>query len=240
MPENEPNPGLGRVRFELRTSGVKAESANPLRSGIHTRGYLPHVKREGASYFVTFRLGDSLPNDVLLKFQAERAQRLRCLVTSPTADTEETINRDYHRKVERYLDRGVGSCWLRRPDIAELVANALRHFDGQRYLLSAWCVMPNHVHAVLWPMPNHLLGDILKNWKGYTAREVNKRLNRTGQSLWQAESFDHWIRSDEEKARICRYVTNNPVSAGLCSKPEEWHWSSAWPDWRTPLNSPKP
>ena len=242
---NEPNPGLDRVRFALRATGVKSAAANPHRSGIHSRGYLPHVKREGASYFVTFRLDDSLPREVLLKFQAERAQRLQTLlarrdpaksepVPDPTAETEETIDRDYHRRVERYLDQGAGACWLRQPDIAELVANALRHFDGQRYLLSAWVVMPNHVHAVLWPMPNHLLGDILRSWKGYSAHEANQRLQRTGQTLWQPESFDHWIRTDQEKARIHRYVVNNPVSARLCRTPEEWRWSSAWPGWRNP------
>jgi hypothetical protein len=73
----ERNPKSERVQFELRTTGVKPEAANPLRSGIHTRGYLPHVKREGASYFVTFRLADSLPKEVLLKIQAERAERLQ-------------------------------------------------------------------------------------------------------------------------------------------------------------------
>ena len=83
-------------------------------------------------------------------------------------------------------------------------------------------------------MPNHLLGGILKNWKGYTAHEANQRLNRTGQALWQPESFDRWIRTDDEKAQICRYVVNNPVTARLCAAPDDWRWSSAWPGWRTP------
>jgi REP element-mobilizing transposase RayT len=239
MSETEPNPGLDRVRFALRATGDKSETANAHLSGVHTRGYLPHVKHEGASYFVTFRLYDSLPKNIMLQFQAERAERLRQLlanrvpaknkpVPSRTTVTEETINRDYQQKVERYLDQGVGSCVLRRPDIAKLVSNAIKHFEGDRYLLSAWVVMPNHVHAVLWPTPNQLLGDILRNWKGYTAREANLLLGRTGQAMWQEESFDHWIRSDDEKARICRYVINNPITARLCATPEEWQWSSAW------------
>ena len=236
MPETKSNPGLDRVRFELRATGVKPESSNHLRSGVHSRGYLPHVKRENASYFVTFRLDDSLPKDVLFKFQAERNQRLRMLLTNKT-DTEELIERDHLRQIERYLDRGTGSCCLRQPEIAEAVSNVLRHFDGQRYQLSDWVVMPNHVHVVLWPMPNYLLGEILKSWKGYSAREVNKRLKRSGKSLWQSESFDHWIRNDEEKARICRYITHNPVTAGLCAKPQEWQWSSSWPGWRRSSDS---
>ena len=247
MPGSEPNLGLDRVRFALLATGVKPETPNPLLSGVHSRGYLPHVKREGASYFVTFRLDDSLPREVLLKFQARRAQRLRQLLAPPgpakkagPQDSEDEIERDYRRQVERFLDRGVGSCWLRRPDLADLVAAALRHFDGQRYHLSAWAVMPNHVHAVLWPMPNHLLGDILQSWKGYTARQANRRLQRTGQTFWQPESFNHWIRSEEEKAKICRYIVNNPVTARLCATPEAWRWSSAWPGWRSPPQKSQP
>jgi REP element-mobilizing transposase RayT len=235
----EPNPKLKRVEYELRSSGVKLPVPNPLRTGTHTRGYLPHVKREGASYFVTFRLADSLPKEVLLRLQRERAQRLRQLVSAhqkndfaaepgKRAELEEEVERDYYRKVERTLDQGIGECHLRRPEIGGLVAAALQHFDGERYLLRAWVVMPNHVHALLWPMPNHDLSAISKTWKGFTAREANKILNRTGNTFWQPEPFDHWIRNDEEHARICHYITNNPVKARLCSQPENWRWSSAW------------
>jgi REP element-mobilizing transposase RayT len=177
----------------------------------------------------------------LLRFQGERAQRLRRLVVlrdglrghltsqAPT-DSEEDIERDYRRRVERYLDQGAGECLLRRPDLASLVADAIRHFDGERYRLRVWVVMPNHAHAVLWPIPNHLLSDIVKTWKGFTAREANRILGRTGTTFWQPESFDHWIRNDEEMARICRYVERNPVTARLCDAPEKWPWGSAWRD----------
>lgn len=237
------NPKIERVEFALRTTGVDPSEANPLRGGTHTRGYLPHVKREGASYFVTFRLADSLPREVLLKFQQERADRLQRLpakeygsATKPPAadssDSEDEINRDYYRKVERFLDQSSGACHLRHPEIAALVANAIRHFKDRRYVLGNWVVMPNHVHAVIWPMPNDHLSAIVKSWKGFAARQANKILNRTGEEFWQRESFDHWIRNDEEKARISRYVVNNPVKAGLCKSPEDWRWSSAWPGWK--------
>ena len=235
----ERNPGMDRVGFELRATGVNPEVANPLRAGIHTRGYLPHVKREGARYFVTFRLADSLPKDVLLKIQAERAESLTRFyaqqsaanqlgTAAPNPSTPQDIEREYFRKVERYLERACGECWLRRPDIAGIVAGALRFFDSQRYQLHAWVVMPNHVHVVFWPMPNHTLSAIAQSWKRHTAREANKILGRTGQTFWQPEPFDHWIRSDEEHARCCRYVLNNPVKARLCAAPEDWQWSSAW------------
>jgi REP element-mobilizing transposase RayT len=239
MLPREGNPRLDRVEFELRASGVKPDDANLLRSGTHTRGYLPHVKREGASYFVTFRLEDSLPEAVLLKIQGRRAERLRrhhaeqeahkTLCAAPHCeDTLEGIERDYFREIEDYLDKGAGEFALRRSDLAELVAGALAFFDGQRYRLDAWVVMPNHVHVVVWPMPDYSLSEILHSWKRFTSREANKVLGRTGDTFWQRESYDHWIRNDEEHARCCRYTVLNPVKAGLCAVPEDWRWSSAW------------
>ena len=152
--------GLDRARHELRANGVKDASANRLRSGVHSRGYLPHVKREGVEYFVTFRLADSLPREVLLRYEGERAERLKALLAARrhsrvAADTEETINRDFRRKVERYLDQGAGECHLRRPEIADLAAGALKFFHEQRYLLRVGR-HANHVHVIVWPMPNPL------------------------------------------------------------------------------------
>src|SRR5882724_1626063 len=108
----EENPRIRRVGFELRAAGVKREKANPLRSGIHTRGYLPHVKREGASYFVTFRLADSLPKEVLLKIHAERAECLTSFYAQadaakkfgtamPNSNILEEVDREYFRKIEQ-------------------------------------------------------------------------------------------------------------------------------------------
>jgi len=233
------NPRIDRVEFELRATGVKPDGANPQRSGTHTRGYLPHVKREGASYFVTFRLADSLPKEVLLKFEAERAERRNRLFalhelrikhgeTVKVEEDIEEIERDFRRQVERFLDTGCGESWLHRPELADLVVSAMRFFEGQRYRLDAWVVMPNHVHAVVWPMPNHTLSAIVQSWKRFTAREANKILNRTGQPFWQPEPYDHWIRNDEEHARCCRYTMWNPVKSRLCAVPEDWRWSSAW------------
>ena len=236
----ERNPGLDRVKFSLRSSGLPPEPPNPLRSGIHSRGYLPHVKREGASYFVTFRLTDSLPKQVLMRFEREHAEALQRLPSNATGQDAEEIQRELRRKVERYLDQGAGACHLRRTDIADLVAQALRHFHGRRYVLDEWVVMPNHVHLILWPMPNHTLSEILKSRKRHTARQANLILGRTGETFWQPESYDHWIRNDDEKARIRRYIRMNPVKAGLCKDPEDWKWSSAWPRWQTNAASQTP
>jgi hypothetical protein len=145
MPSEEPNRGLERVKFQLWTDGVRRESPNPLRSGVHTRGFLPHVKREGSAYFVTFRLADSLPREVVLRFEQERAAAISELAGKTSGEQVDEINRESRRKIERYLDRGVGGCHLRRSDIADMVAEALRYFHGEEYLLNEWVVMPNHV-----------------------------------------------------------------------------------------------
>ena len=135
MNPDEPNCGLERVKFQLRADGVPKEPPNPLRSGVHSRGYLPHVKREGASYFITFRLADSLPKEVLLRFEREQAEALRRLPANASSEQVGEIHRELRRKVERYLDRGVGECHLRRPQIADMIAEALRHFHNEQYLL---------------------------------------------------------------------------------------------------------
>jgi len=227
MAEQEANAGLDRVRHELRAAGVAQEVRNPLRSGIHTRGYLPHVKREGASYFVTFRLADSIPRAVLLGFKQRWAAQMQAIAASD-ADGRQQADRQLQRQIERYLDQGAGACHLRRPEIAALVASALSYFHGEQYLLDEWVIMPNHVHLILWPMPKHTLTEILRSRKRHTARQANLILRRTGQLFWQPESYDHWIRDEDEKARIRRYIRNNPVRAGLCRTPEEWQYGSAW------------
>lgn len=225
MCEAEYNARLQRVRHQLRVDGVPYETPNSLRSGVHTRGYLPHVKREGASYFITFRLADSLPTEALLKFKRLQAEQIR-LLTEDGRNDRETIDREFQRRIERFLDRGAGECHLKRPEIARMVANSLLYGHEKQYLLDEWVVMPNHVHLILWPFPNHTLSRILLSRKRHTARQANLLLGRTGNAFWQPESYDHWIRNDEEKARIQRYIRNNPVIAKLCKAPEEWPWGS--------------
>ena len=240
MNPDDSNQGLERVKFHLRAGGVPEQPSNPLRSGVHSRGYLPHFKREGASYFVTFRLVDSLPKEVLLCFEREHAEALRQLPATATSEQAGEVHRELRRKVERYLDQGMGECHLRRPEIADMVADALRHFHGEQYLLDDWVVMPNHVHVILWPMPNFTLSEILKSRKRHTARQANLILKRTGNTFWQRESYDHWIRNEDEKSRIRRYIRMNPVNAGLCKSPEDWKWSSAWPGWNAAPSPPQP
>ena len=129
------------------------------------------------------------------------------------------LRRAHDERVQRHLDEGHGVCYFRRSDLAALVANALGHFDGQRYVLHAWCVMPNHVHVVVQPLPGWELSRVLHSWKSFTAHAVNRRLGRTG-DVWHKESYDRIIRDDGEYSRTMRYVLDNPAKAGF----EDWEW----------------
>jgi len=179
-----------------------------LLQGIHSRGYLPHVKALGATYFVTFRLADSLPVEVLASWadapEAERA-----------------------RNTERYLDQGAGECLLARPEIADIVVRALRHDAESQYTLHEYALMPNHVHLLLTPLGEHTLSDILQGMKSSAAHAVNALLGRSG-PLWQHESFDRVVRDDDEMLALAAYIRRNPVKARLCLEEEEYRWSSAW------------
>ena len=169
---------------------------------------LPQIYPEGKALFVTFHLHGSLPPHLAVppaKFTAGEA----------------------FVWIDRHLDGGSwGNKYLMRPEIAGIVRDALlRGEDESHYKLESWVIMSNHVHILIWPQipPPRLLQSL----KGVTAREANIVLNRTGEPFWQKESYDHWVRDEQELKRIGAYIENNPVKAGLVSKAEEYEWSSA-------------
>jgi REP element-mobilizing transposase RayT len=144
---------------------------------------------------------------------------------SQTGAPMRTAGRERRRKLEAYLDRGLGSCWLGRPAIATIAEGALRFFDGQRYELGAWVIMPNHLHVLVdvWDTP---LSGMIKSWKAFVARESNKILGRHG-AFWEREYLDTVVSDEAHWRRAVRYIVNNPVKAGLVSETKEWAWSSA-------------
>jgi REP element-mobilizing transposase RayT len=135
-------------------------------------------------------------------------------------------------RIESYLDKGSGACHLADQRVAGAMADALRHFDGVRYRLFAWCAMPNHVHVVFRPLPNHTLAEIVQTWKSYTAKQANRILHRTG-AFWQREYYDHLARDEADFQRIVQYVIDNPASAGLS------HWPWVWACGRDALGTPR-
>ena len=118
---------------------------------IRDRGRLPHWETDNATYFITFRLADSLPKSVLDRIESERQSIVKTAAQAgrtPSSDERRKIQRLSTPVIERFLDSGAGACHLQNSAIAEEAANALRYFDEKRYRLFAWCVMPNHVHFV--------------------------------------------------------------------------------------------
>jgi valyl-tRNA synthetase len=201
---------------------------------------LPHWTRHGAVYAVAFRLVDSLPPQVLQTWKQEREailQRPKEQARPLTAHEEQELDRLYATRIEAFLDSGQGACHLAKPEIASLVQDALRHFDGQRYDLIAWCIMPNHVHVVVRPFEGHDLADILHSWKSFTAKQANRQLGISG-SFWQEEYYDHLIRDEEDFNRNMSYLLQNPEKAGLKAwpwvgfKPEDQQWQSHGQDAR--------
>ena len=179
-----------------------------------TRRDLPHRDQEGATAFVTFRLADSVPGDLLESWHREKATFLENHPKPWDQATREEFQRRFPQRIESWLDQGSGSCFLATPAVATLVERALRHFDGSRYVLDAWVIMPNHVHVLVKPLPGHRLEHILHSWKSFTAKEINKLSDRNGQ-VWQHESFDHLVRSPQQLEHLRQYIRDNPKKAGI-------------------------
>jgi len=196
--------------------------ADPQQLGIRTRKRLPHWEIEPGVYFVTFRLHDSLPREVARAIEAERENIVataKQMKRELAAHERRRLTKLFSERIERYLNAGLGACHLKDPRVANSICTALRHFDGQRYELFAWCIMPNHVHVVFQPQPGRDLAGILHAWKSFTAKEANRLLGRVG-TFWQREYYDHLIRDERELWRVIEYVRDNPVKAGL----KDWHW----------------
>jgi len=207
----------------------------------HSRGYLPHFDGREATQHVTFHLADSLPKEVRERMEEE-------VRTLPP----ERQDIERRQRVEAWIDSGQGSCVLRQPAVAALVQGAFWHFDGLRYRLLAWVVMPNHVHVLFQPLNNWAVARIVASWKKLTARGIcdfrkagtagNANLDpQTHTSafgspipigtnptpVWYPEYWDRFIRNDRHFQQTVEYIHQNPVKAGLVGRPEDWRWSSA-------------
>ena len=174
-----------------------------------SRHHLPHWEQEGTTCFATFRLADSLPQEKLAAWRDER-DRWLAIHPAPRSEAEEAEYRDrFEGTLQRWLDAGYGSCLLRAPAVREIVEGTLRFFDGERYLLHAYVVMPNHVHVLFTPAEGRTVGRILQSWKGFAARKINAELGREG-TLWEKESWDRFIRTRFHFERTVAYIRGNP------------------------------
>jgi len=186
-----------------------------------TRRNLPHWTKEGAIYWITFRLADSLPREKLNQWKAKRDYWIS-RHPEPWSDEEwKEYNRRFGSRLEKWLDVGYGSCTLAKPAIREIVQECILRFNGERLLVHAGVIMPNHVHLLLEPLAGNSLSDLLKGMKGASSRKINQLLNTTGNRFWMDESYDHIVRSEAQYQHFIRYIMENPIKANL-SEGQYW------------------
>jgi type I restriction enzyme R subunit len=219
----------------------------PLRIYIHD---LPHWRQPGATYFVTFRLKDSIPKPVLAEWLELRARFFRANRIDPqwrTSDGDRFVStyskilpgvrrafeREQAKMLHEELDKCQGSCVLNRQPLRKIVCDSLSHFDGTRLWLGDYIVMPNHVHALIQPFDQHELEDLLGSIKRWTSRCIRQVLELTselkGDSFWQHESYDRIVRDREELAAFRRYTARNGIAAKLNSDQYDYR-AAPWLD----------
>jgi REP element-mobilizing transposase RayT len=191
-----------------------------------THGSLPHWEQLDAFYFITWRTADSIPKEVFEKWQAEREAWLREHGVDESAEDwqrelevlPEAEHQEFYRlfttKWHGMLDECHGECVLLQPALSQIVEDSLRHFDGERYALEAFVVMPNHVHVLVGIPGRGEMKKLCRSWKNFTAMTINRALGRKGQ-FWQWESFDHLVRSPSSLAKFREYILHNPQKARL-------------------------
>jgi putative transposase len=178
----------------------------------HERGYLPHCDKPGLIQFVTFRLWDSLPASRRSEWEhllginerSDAPRRGARSIASPDAaeiGARSIASREQHLKLEEYIDRGLGECFLRDPRIATLMEAAMCFHHGSRFELLAWVVMPNHVHALL-KVGSTPLSQIVQNWKSIVAVKANKLLGRSG-GFWQVDYWDTLCAMRRRTSKRC-------------------------------------
>jgi REP element-mobilizing transposase RayT len=172
---------------------------------LRWRGELPHLEKGGGTYFVTFCLAGAVRHRATAGMTTEIDPLAVGRSSEPvTAGVRVSLTGEAGSAVEA----------------------ALLHFNGARYGLHAWCVMPDHVHVVACPFGEYRLAEIIHSWKSFTAKVVNRLVGREG-VLWEREYFDHLVRSAQALGQFVHYTEENPVTAGFAVTPRDWPLSSA-------------
>jgi leucyl-tRNA synthetase/REP element-mobilizing transposase RayT len=183
----------------------------------HKPSLLPHWQQDSKLYFVTWRLADSLPAEKLKELNDDRNAWLAQHPEPWDAEVENEYHEQFSKTIDHWLDAGNGECVLKDPAIAKVVADALRHFDGERYLLDSFVVMPNHVHVLFRLAPGLALEDVIQSWKSFSAKKINAALGKEG-VLWQRDYWDRMIRDGNHRANVLDYIRKNPVRAKLSDR----------------------
>lgn len=193
------------------------------------RRNLPHWRQEGATYFITFRLADSLPKPLLeqwddekrcwlaargLDYQPKSADWHRKFETQLSSEQKLAFRQEFNRKLNHELDRGLGACIFREDPCLRILRDTLLERDGDDYHLGDFIIMPNHVHLFINLASGTELDKPTQRIKGGSAFRSNQALGRSGK-LWQRESYDHLVRDIVELQAFRKYVRENPLKARI-------------------------
>ncbi len=210
---------------------------NPHDDLLITQRKLPHWAQDVAVVFITWRTLDSMPQEVLEGWRAERNRWLVAHNIDPTLPGWKTQVQDlpleqmteYHEQFttrwHEHLDAGHGACVLRQPELAQIVRDSLLHFDGDRYEMLDFVIMPNHVHLLACFPDKAALLEQCESWKHFTGVQINRQLGTKGR-FWQQDAFDHLVRHEAQFRRLQHYIAENPAHASL-REGEALRWQSS-------------
>jgi REP element-mobilizing transposase RayT len=170
------------------------------------RRNLPHYQQNERIYFVTTRLYFKFPDELcklIFDYHTHRKEFL-----------------DY----DLYLAKIDSPQWLAQNNVSKIVNDTLKYHENLKYILYAYCIMPNHLHILLQPMKGNSLSSIMHSIKSYTAHKMKGIIN-CGEHFWQNENYDHTIRNTDDFENTLNYIIENPVKAGLVENWEDWKWT---------------
>jgi type I restriction enzyme R subunit len=185
----------------------------------------PHWSQAGAVVFITFRTADSIPREVIELWERQKHEWLQqrglnsgghwsTILPTLSEKQRSEFQKEFNRRRESFLDSCHGRCLLKRPDLARIVADSLLHFDGRRYRMGDFIVMPNHVHPLAAFSTAEAMKEQCDSWLHFTAFQINKAIGEKGK-FWQQEPFDHLARSPEQYDYLRQYIADNPHKANL-------------------------
>jgi len=202
--------------------------------------YLPHIQPFFAKFFITIVEHNQEIIDFLKQINKSKEAQIQ-EAKKNAKDFEmikHNINKKYFGLFDNYLHNSKNK-YFNEPEIAEIITNRLKKFDGIYYDLMAYCIMPNHVHFLIdmdiqkhffepdeevTPDKYFSLQKIMQLIKGGSAREINQVLNKKG-TVWLKDYWDHFIRTDKEEENVVNYIKMNPVKAELINDCEEWEFT---------------
>ncbi len=176
--------------------------------------HIPHWQQNDAVCFITWRLADSLPQVLLREWNEQRAAWLARNPEPWTAKQTTEYYTLFSQRIDTWLDQGMGSRLLAKSECATIVSDTMMYFDGERFLMHAYVIMPTHVHVLFSPLHGHRMEKIVQGWKSVSARRLVRECG-VGMPVWQKRYWDRLIRNDRHFEACVGYIRDNPGKAGL-------------------------